>query len=107
MISFNTNGIVPYIAISVIYTDSNQQQAIETVVGNLVRRYLHQYGYPANIAFNWSEREDIHIPLLIIRYARNKQEAQALGWYLNAQRKSILEGYTPVTDDTENDDLFE
>ena len=74
MISFNTNGRVPYIAISVIYTDINQQQAIENVVRNLVRDYLRQYRYPENIASNWSEREDIHIPLLIIRYARNKQE---------------------------------
>lgn len=105
LLTHGINGGLPYVAISVFYTDDNEKQVLESVLVNLVRGYLERYGYGTNISVKWRTRYDLRMPMLVIEYARTEEEKRILAICLKANQKKIVKQYTPVTDDTEDEDL--
>lgn len=105
LLSYGMNGGLPYIAVSVFCLDNNEKQILETVLTNIVKRYLDMYGYETDILPNWKIRCDLNMPVLEIRYARTQGEKRALGIYKQIYQKKIVQQYEPVTDDTDCEDL--
>lgn len=107
LIFFGENSGLPYVAISVYYKDENEKQVIENIMINLVIQYLKMYGYCNLTLVNWTERPDLKMPVLEIKYARTREEKRILDINLQNDRKNIIDLNTDITDDDDGDDLDE
>ena len=107
LLTHGLRGGLSYVAVSVYYADQNEKQALESVIVNVVKRYLKRYGYSPVVSTKWDTRYDFNMPMLIITYSRNEKERQALAKLIQETQQSIVAQYSPVTDDEEDEDLFE
>lgn len=105
LLSFGENSGLPYIAISMYYSDENEKQILENVLTNLVRNYLKIYGFDLQMLVDWKMRYDLNMPILETRYARNNEEKRILEIGLQNNRQIEIMRNTVVTDDTEADEL--
>ena len=105
LLFFGETGGLPFIAVSMYYLDSNEKQVLENVIKNLVRRYLKAQGYGLLMLAEWKVRNDLHMPYLQIRYARTDDEKRLVGMGLQDMRDNIVSLYSPLYDDTEDEDL--
>ena len=107
LLYFNFDSGLPYIAISLYCNDENEKQVLQTVLTNLVKKYLNIYGYHDCVLVKWKNRYDLNMPYLEIRYARNSEERRILDINLQNDRKNIIDSNTDLIDDTDNEDLNE
>lgn len=87
--------------------DENEKQVLETVLCNVVRTYLHNYGQCEKILAEWRIRDELKMPYLQIKYAVNKSELNALQTELYRNAQKIVMQNSAVTDDTDEEDLDE
>lgn len=105
LLAFGYNSGLPYIAITVKYADDNEKQIIESVLTNLVKYYLHIYGYNTRILTDWKIRGDLDMPYLEIRYATNKEENRIMDKFLYNEQRKIISKNSAITDDEDENDL--
>lgn len=107
LLSFGENSGLPYIAVSLYYSNDNEKQVIENILSNLVVTYLKMYGYGELILTDWKIRYDLNMPFLEIRYARTTEEQRILNFVLQSSQEQIISRNSDVVDDTEVDNLNE
>jgi len=107
LLSFGYNSGLPYIAISVYYQDDKEKLVLENLLTKLVCRYLQINGFSPQILVDWKNRSDLQMPVLMIRYAQNKEERRILDICLQNTRKDIITQNTDVIDDTDEENLNE
>lgn len=105
LLSFGYFSGLPYVAVSLYYADENEQQVLENLLTELVRRYLKIYGYCEQVLVDWKVRKDLQMPVLVIRYAQNQEERRILGIRLGEIRNNIVAHNTDIKDDTDDEDL--
>lgn len=107
LLSFGYNSGLPYAAISVYHADNNEKQVLENLLTETVRRYLRMYGYSDRVLVDWKFRYDLQMPVLMIRYARTKEEKRILAIGLQNSRQAIISQNASVIDDTDDEELDE
>lgn len=107
LIFFGVNSGLPYVAISVYYKDENEKQVIESIMINLVTQYLRMYGYCNLTLVDWTERPDLKMPVLEIKYAHTREEEKILNIRLQNNMQSIIAVNNSIIDDTDSEDLNE
>lgn len=99
------NSGLPFIGVSVFYDNDNEKNMLANIITNIVRKYLHHYGWSTQVLTEWKTRPDLKMPYLYIRYARTAREHEIMKIELQNRRKKIISQHTPVFDETEGDDL--
>lgn len=107
LLTFTVYGGLPAINICTYCNNDSDKQRLETVLTNLVKTYLHTYGYDSTILVEWKMREDLQLPYLQIRYARTKAERQLIASNLMYEQQSIIDKNSTLIDDTDEEDLDE
>lgn len=95
-----------YIANSVYYVDDNEKQRITSKLTDVTKKHLKRYGCDTRILTEWRERPDLHMPVLLIYYAKTEAQKKILDIELAERRNKIVAMNTAVVDDTEAVDLF-
>ncbi len=107
LLAFGIYGGLPTINICA-YCDETEKQQLQTILSNIVKAYLHRYGYDTTILNEWKIRDDLKMPYLQIRYSKTKSERQLLATYLAQEQQSIIaKSNTTLFDDTDEEDLDE
>lgn len=96
-------GALPCIGISLYYLDDTEKRVLESIIVNIVKKYLQIYGYFTSVLVVWKERYDLNMPYLQIRYARNDEEKRILEIGIKNQRQIISMQNSVVEDDSEDD----
>lgn len=107
LLMFGYNSGLPYIAITVHYADDSEKRIIESVLNNLVKRYLQIYGYKTRVLTDWKTRYDLNMPYLEIRYATNKEENRIMDIAFRNEQRNIIHQNSEITDDEDENDLDE
>lgn len=102
--SYGHSSGLPYLAYS-FYCDEENKLVLENFVGNIVKKYLAIFGYDTDILIDWKERYDLQMPILMVRYSTNKEESEIIKNCLAFERNKIVRKHSPLTDDTEDEDL--
>lgn len=105
LLAFGNNSGLPYIAITVNYADDCEKRIIESVLTNLVERYLQIYGYQTRVLTDWKTRYDLNMPYLEIRYATNKEENRIMDIVFRNEQRNIIDQNGIITDDEDENDL--
>lgn len=105
LLAFGYNSGLPYIAITVNYADDSEQRIIESVMTNLVKRYLQIYGYNTRVITDWKTRYDLSFPYLEIRYATNKDEIRIMDIVFQNEQRNIIDLNRDITDDEDENEL--
>lgn len=107
LLSTGYNSGLPYIAVSVYYADEGEKQRLESVLTNVVSRYLHIFGYDTRVLTNWKKRYDLDMPLLELRYVKTKEQKLILDEVQRNCRDEIITRNIDILDKTEEVDLNE
>lgn len=107
LLMYKYSSGLPYIAITVSYSNNDEKMALETVLVNIIKKYLRLYGNSDFVLVDWKSREDLKLPCLKIRYAKNHKETRIINKVIANERASILFKNSQAVDDTEEDDLIE
>lgn len=99
LLFFGMDAGLPFIGISVYYTDENEKAVLENVLKNLVQYYLRLHGYSPQVITVWKMRDDLNMPYLQIQYARDQKERQNMVLMLQQMRKKIVAQHSALTDD--------
>ena len=91
------------IGISLYYLDDTEKRVLESIIVNIVKKYLQIYGYLRRFLLYGKERYDLNMPYLQIRYARNDEEKRILEIGIKNQRQIISMQNSVVEDDSEDD----
>ncbi len=102
--SYGHSSGLPYLAYS-FYCDEGNKLVLENLIGNIAKKYLAIFGYDTDILIDWKERYDLQMPILMIRYSTNKEESEIIKNCLAFERNKIVLKHSPLTDDTEDEDL--
>lgn len=105
LLAFGYNSGLPYIAITVNYADDSEKRIIESVLTNLVRRYLQIYGYQTRVLIDWKTRYDLNMPYLKISYMTNKEENRIMDIVNQNEQRNIICQNSEITDDEDENDL--
>ena len=105
LLFFGNEGKTPYIAVSVYFKDDAEKKVLENVIKNVVVRYLQSYGYSTTILTSWKQREDLQMPYLEIKFARDDEEWNALAIQIRERQNAIAINNKPIKDNTEDEDL--
>ena len=104
LFSYGHSSGLPYLAYS-FYCDEGNKLVLENLIGNIVKKYLAMFNYDTDILIDWKERYDLQMPILMIRYSTNKEESEIIKNCLAFERNKIVRKHSPLTDDTDDDDL--
>lgn len=107
LLTFSSSDGMSCINICMYYKDENEKQVLETVLCNVVRTYLYNYGCCEKVLAEWRTRNELKMPYLQIKYAVNKSELNALQTELYRNAQKIVMQNSAVTDDTDEVDLDE
>lgn len=107
LLAFGSDSGLPCISVSTYYVDENEKKRLENVFRNIVRKYLHIYGFEPQILINWKTRYDLQMPYINIMYARSKSEKHIMDMLLKSTRKRIISRNAEVHDETEKERLHE
>ena len=107
LLTFGSCDGMSCVNICMYYKDENEQQVLETVLCNVVRTYLRNYGQCEKILAEWRVRDDLKMPYLQIRYAKNKSELNALQTELYRSAQKVIVQNSSVTDDMDEEELDE
>lgn len=107
LLMFGYNSGLPYIAITVNYADDSEKRIIESVMTNLVKRYLQIYGCNTRVITDWKARYDLNMSYLEIRYATNKEEGRIMDIVFQNEQRKIIYQNSEITDDEDENDLEE
>ncbi len=107
LLTFGYNSGLPYIAITVNYIDDSEKRIIESVLNNLVKRYLQIYGYKTRVLTDWKTRYDLNMPYLEIRYATNREENHIMDIVFQNEQRNIIRQNSEIADDEDENDLDE
>lgn len=107
LLFFDMGKRLPYIIVSLYYTDSNERQILENVIVKIFQSYLRAYHHSATVLTTWRERYDLNMPYLRINYSRNEDELRILNDCIRDYRKTVKNQNSDIIDDTEDDDLNE
>lgn len=105
LLVFGYRSGLPYIAITVNYADDSEKRIIESVLTNLVKRYLQIYGYQTRVLTDWKTRYDLNMPYLEIRYVTNKDEIRIMDIVYQNEQRNIIYQNSVITDDEDENDL--
>ncbi len=94
------------IKVSVYYADDNEKQRLENLLKNVVAVYLNQFHCDTRVLAEWTMRNDLAMPVLLLHFAITKEQQNALNEELVNRNKKIIAKNAPVVDDTEEIDLF-
>lgn len=100
----NHNGL-PSVKITLNINDDNEKKRLETVIEEITRKYLLNYGESpyVKILLEWSHNAVLDLPMLVLLYSRNKKEWAILDAFEEANVKKIALKYKNVIDETEDD----
>ena len=107
LLTFTVYGGLPTINICTFCDSDTNKQRLETVLTNLVKTYLHTYGYDSTILVEWKMYENLQLPYLQIRYARTKAERQLIASNLMYEQQSIIDKNSTLVDEEDEEDLYE
>lgn len=107
LLFFGEQSKLPFIGVSIYCTDDNQKQILEHILSNIVKKYLAIYGYSTEAITLWKMRNDLNMPVLIVRYARTPEELRILHILLQQQQANIVTKNSEIVDDTEEECLDE
>ena len=107
LLFFGEQSKLPFIGVSIYCTDDNQKQILEHILSNIVKKYLAIYGYSTEAITLWKMRNDLNMPVLIVRYARTPEEMRILRLLLQQQQANIVTKNSPIVDDSEGESLDE
>ena len=105
LLSFGYNSGLPYIAVSLYYADDSEKQRLESVLINVVKKYLHLSAYDTRLLVNWKRRYDLDMPFLEFRYAKNREQKAIMDYLQAGNCDEIITRNAEVLDDTEDDNL--
>ena len=105
LLFWGNEGRTPYIGISTYYKDDTEQKVLENVIKNVVVRYLQSYGYCTTILSTWKKREDLQMPYIEIKFARDSEEWNTLAIQIRERQNAIALMNKPIKDNTEDEDL--
>lgn len=91
---------------SVYYADDNEKQRIESKLTDVAKKCLKRHGYDTRVLKEWRVRDDLHMPVLVIYYAKTSKQKKILDDELASRRQAVVTRNTAVIDDTEEVDLF-
>lgn len=90
---------------SVYYADDNERCRLESKLTHSVKEWLERYGYDTRVLKEWRVRNDLHMPVLVIYYAKTSTQKKILDADFASRSQQIVAKNTAVTDDTEDVDL--
>lgn len=90
---------LPYLAITVAYSDENEKQRLENVLRALVSKYLSIHGMNKGVLSDWKEDGYLKMPALMIRYAETEEQLKILNACLREETAKIVRKYQPLMDD--------
>lgn len=105
LLSFNYSSGLPYIAVCTYCTDE-EKIIIEALLKNLILNYLTFYGYYPKVLIDWKFREDLQIPYIMIRYAKNSEQRRIIDWCLEREKEKIVTQNSDIIDNTEDEELI-
>lgn len=98
---------LPYIAIAVFCVDEDERRRLESVLTNVLKIHLRIFGLDTRVLADWKKRYDLAIDVLVLRYAKTKDEKSILDNVFAGYRNKIITLNMDVIDDTEDADLLD
>lgn len=90
---------LPYIAITTVSVDANEQVRVEHILCDIISTYLSIHGLCNTVLSDWKENYNLNLPCLMLRYAETEEEAKILNAVLSMERQQITQKYQPVLDE--------
>ena len=102
----NNHSGLPSVKITLSINDDSEKKRLETVIEEITRKYLLQYGKSpyVKLLLEWSHDAVLDLPRLVLLYSRNKKECTILDAFEEANVKKMASKYSSVFDET--DDLL-
>ena len=97
-----TSGVasgLPYISVTVNYSDKNEKIRLEKILKNIVVKYLTIHGLPAKIRTTWMENQFVKMPALYIYYAETEEQRKALTAWIQADSAKIINKAQPLKEE--------
>lgn len=97
-----TSGVasgLPYISVTVNYSDENEKIRLENILKNIVAKYLTIHGLPAKIRTAWMENQFVKMPILYIYYAETEEQRKVLTAWMQADSKKIINKAQPLKEE--------
>lgn len=97
-----TSGVasgLPYISVTVNYSDENEKIRLENILKNIVAKYLTIHGLPAKIRTAWIENQFVKMPSLHIYYAETEEQRKLLNAWMQADSKKIINKAQPLKEE--------
>ena len=76
---------------------------LESVILQTTKRYLFNYSSNFEVISEWSKNEILGLPMLVISYSTNKEEADSIRRKKEKEIRNILVASTDIVDDTSED----
>lgn len=105
LLALGINSGLPYVAISLYCNSSQEKQALESVLINVVKQYLQMSGFSQQVIADWKVRKDLNMPYLEISYYRSDAEKRIFNIIMQNRQKKIVMQNAPLLDDTEDEDI--
>ena len=102
-VSYGIMSNLPYIAFTLMYSDDNEKQRLESLLQTTVQKYLAIHSLPNSIRTIWTEHKVLKLPVLYIEFAENEEQEKLISKYLSYQNENAKIKYQPLTDDEEAD----
>lgn len=105
VIASGTNSGLPCITISVQPKDDTEQRTIEAVMIGIIRKRIVARGLGSEVLGDWKVRLDINTPYFEIRYPESAEDRKLIVDTIIRTGSAIVDVNSPLTDDTEAEDL--
>ena len=99
LIITGTASGIPYISLTVNYSDENEKIRLENILRNIVAKYLTIHGLPANIRTDWMENRFVKMPALYIYYAETEEQRKVLTAWIQADSAKIINKAQPLKEE--------
>ena len=104
-----TSGVasgLPYISVTVNYSDENEKIRLENILKNIVAKYLTIHDLPAKIRTAWMENQFVKMPVLHIYYAETEEQRKLLNAWMQADSAKIINKAQPLKEEVFSDDAW-
>jgi len=99
LIITGTASGLPYISLTVNYSDENEKIRLENILKTIVMKYLTIHDLPANIRTDWMENRLVKMPALYIYYAETEEQRKVLTAWIQADSAKIINKAQPLKEE--------
>lgn len=99
LIITGTASGLPYISLTVNYSDENEKIRLENILRTIVVKYLTIHDLPANIRTDWMENRFVKMPALYIYYAETEEQRKVLTAWIQADSAKIINKAQPLKEE--------